>query len=309
MDIIIINQKNHFSQEQIKKLEKLGKVIFIETTNYQNNSIFGSDKEKIIAVGPELVDWKFPNEFIEKIKNLKAVCIPTTSFSWIDGKFLRSKGIDFLNVPKYSTESVAEYAISLMLNLAKKLPLIIKNNWKLDYEEHRGWEVKGKTIGIVGLGSIGTRIAELGKGMGMNVIYWSRKSKDKRFQYNSLENLLSASDFIFPTLVRNEETEKILDKKMLDLMKEGSFIVSITGNDLFDLDYAISLIKKGKLAGLAFESDKYTINNFKFEKFGGNILVTPPIAWYTKEAVERDFRIWVENIESVVIGKPKNVMN
>lgn len=309
MDIIIINRKNHFSSEHIKRLEKLGKVTFIESVKYQDNPIFKSDEEKIIAVGPELVDWKFPNEFIEKVKNLKAVCVPTTSFSWIDGKFLRSRNVDFLNVPKYSTESVAEYAISLMFNLVKKLPLIVKNNWKLDYSKHKGWEIKGKTMGVVGLGSIGTRIAELGKAIGMNVVYWSRKSRDNRFEYKDLKDLLKVSDFVFPVLVRNEETEKILDKRMLDLMKAGSFIVSITGNDLFDSDYAIKLVNEGRLSGLAFESDKYTINNFKFDDFRGNILVTPPIAWFTKEAVENDFRIWVENIESVVKSKSQNVVN
>lgn len=309
MNIIIINQKDHFSSENIKRLGKLGRVTFIETTNYEDRSVFKNDEEKIIAVGPELVSWKFPNEFIEKVKNLKAVCIPTTGFAWIDGKFLRNKNIDLLNVPKYSTESVAEYAISLMLNLVKKLPLVIKNNWKIDYKKHRGWEIKGKTMGIIGLGSIGTRIAELGKAMGMNVVYWSRKSRDKRFEYKDLKDLLKVSDFVFPTLARNEETEKILDSKMLDLMKECSFIVSITGNDLFDSDYAIKLVDKGKLSGLAFESDKYTINKLKFNDFKGNILVTPPIAWFTKEAVENDFRIWVENIESVAKGKPQNVVN
>ncbi len=309
MDIIIINRKDHFTPQQIKTLGKLGKVTFIETSEYQKNPVFKSDDKKIIAVGPELAQWKFPNTFIESITNLKAICIPSTSFSWVDGEFLRDKNIDLINVLKYSTESVAEYAISLMLNLVKKLPLIIKNKWKLDYKIHKGWEIRGKTMGIVGLGSIGTRIAELGKAMGMNVVYWSRKSRNSRFQYKELDQLLKVADFVFPVLARNKSTEKMLNKQKLDLMKKESFIVSITGTDLFDSDHAITLVNKGVLSGLAFESDKYTINNFNFNDYRGNILVTPPIAWFTKEASENNMRIWTENIVSAAKGKPQNVVN
>lgn len=124
-----------------------------------------------------------------------------------------------------------------------------------------------------------------------------------------MKDLLKVSDFVFPALARNEETEKILDKELLDFIKVSGFIVSITGNDLFDSDYAIRLVNEGKVSGLAFESDKYTINNFNYDDFSGNILITPPIAWFTKEAIENDFRIWVENIESVVRGNPQNVVN
>ena len=66
-----------------------------------------------------------------------------------------------------------------MLAVSKKLPLIISNGWKLDWDKHLGYEIKGKSMGIIGLGDIGSRVAELGKGMGMDVCYWSRKSKDE----------------------------------------------------------------------------------------------------------------------------------
>lgn len=310
MQIIVINPKKDFTSEEISKLKKNGSVTFIENKkDYTKNPIFFTNDEKIIAVGPETTGWVFPVKFIQKIPNLKAVCIPTTSFSWVDGAYLRKKGITLSNVPKYSTESVAEYGINLMLNLVKKLPLIIDNNWKLDYSKHQGCEVKGKTMGIVGLGAIGTRIAELGKNMGMKVIYWSRKTRDKRFVYKDLNDLLKSSDFIFPTLARNKDTNKILNKKMLDLMKDGAYIVSVTGDDLFDRDYAVKLIQKGKLEGLAFESDKYTINGLKKTDFKGNIWVTPPIAWFTKEAFKEDMRIWVENITSAAKNKPINIVN
>ena len=304
MRIIIINPKKDFSKEQIETLGKAGNVVFIEKNPNYTDKIFTDNEEKIIAIGPEVVDWKFSNESISKIINTKAICLPTTSFSWVDGNFTKNKGIVLTNVPKYSTESVAEYAISLMLNLARKLPLIIKNDWKIDYDKQQGWDIKGKTMGIIGLGTIGTRIAELGKAMGMNVIYWSRNSKNKKFIYKNLDQVLQDSDFVFPCLLRNKETKNLLNKQKLDKIKNGSFIVSITGAEIFDLKYALQLINKGKLNGLAFESEKHNLNDFK-----GNVLVTPPVAWFTKEAFEEDMRIWVETILACVKNKPKNVVN
>jgi lactate dehydrogenase-like 2-hydroxyacid dehydrogenase len=307
--IIFINPKTDFTKQQIRLLSDLGEVIFINSLNELSDQLISDQTEKIIAVGPDSVDWKFPNETIDKVINLKAVCVPTTSFSWVDGKFLRNKGIDLINVPKYSTESVAEYAICLMLNLVKKIPLVIKNNWKIDYTRHQGWEIKGKTVGIIGLGSIGKRIAELTKFIGMNVIYWSKNSRDDRFEYKDFDDVLKTADFIFPTLAKNDETKTIINKDKLDLIKPESFIVSITGDDLFDLNYASEMVKNNKLSGLAFESDKYSINNLDQNNFEGNILVTPPIAWFTKEAFMEDMRIWVENIGSKVKGNPVNIVN
>ncbi len=304
MKIIVINPKTDFNQNQISVLESQGQLIWIEDGKYKDNPIFNNPDEKIIALGPEVVNWKFSNEFINKIINLKAICVPTTSFSWVDGNFLRQKGTPLINVPKYSTESVAEYAISMMFNVVKKLPLIIKNNWKLDYDQHQGWEIKGKTIGIIGLGAIGTRIAQISKQIGMNVIYWSKNSRDDQFEYQELNELLKNSDFIFPTLAKNEKTKNILSQEKIDLIRKGSSIISITGTDLFDFNYALTKIKDGSLAGLTVESETKTINDFE-----GNVWVTPPIAWFTKEAVEEDMRVWVENILSVIKNQPQNVVN
>lgn len=309
MKIIFINSQKDFKTEQISSLEESGKLVFLETDDYLHSPELYDQKEKIIAIGPEITKWQFPNELIDKIPNLKAICVPTTSFSWIDGKYLRDKGIDLINVPKYSTESVAEYAVCLMFNLVKKLPLIIKNNWQLDYGQHQGWEIKGKTMGIIGLGSIGKRIAEMGLSLGMNVIYWSKNSRDDHFEYRELDEVLKNSDFIFPTLVKNEETKNILNKEKLDLMKNSAFIVSITGDELFDLKHASELVKNNRLSGIALESDKYITNNLEKANFEGNILITPPIAWFTKEAFDEDMRIWIENVLSVIKGTPQNIVN
>lgn len=309
MNIIVINRKDSFSAKHLAKLSLAGTLTFIETEAYQNHTALQTTEATVLAVGPELTKSQFSDEILGAINNLKAVCIPTTSFSWINGSFLRSRDIPLSNVPHYSTESVAEYAISLMLNLAKKLPMIMQNNWTLDRSLHKGWEIKGKTMGIIGLGEIGKRIAQLGKAMGMHVLYWSKNSRDDAFTYVELDALLQSSDFIFPVLARNEQTNKILNTQKLDLIHKGGFLISVTGEELFDVEYAIKLVQSNTLNGLAFEIDKYTINNTQFKKLNGNILITPPIAWFTQEASEKNIDIWTENILAATNGKAINIVN
>jgi glycerate dehydrogenase len=304
MNVYIVSEKSKFTAEQIVKLELVGKVFFVDTSSFTAKSIPQDSEEKILMLSPGCVNWNLSNEIVDEISNLKAICVPSTSFSWIDGVHLKEKGISLINVPKYSTESVAEYAISLMLNVAKKLPLILKSNWKIDYNLHKGWEVKGKTMGIIGLGTIGKRIAELGQNMGMNLIYWSKNSRDDRFEYQELDEVMKHSDFIFPALAKNSETSGLVSKEKINLMKQDSFIVSITGIDVFDFEHALSKVKEGILAGIALESEEKKLNDFE-----GNVWVTPPIAWYTKEAVAEDYRIWVENVTMFAKGQPQNVVN
>ena len=108
------------------------------------------------------------------------------------------------------------------------------------------------------------------------------------------------------------DPEKIFKKKLIGLanknkialMKKDAFIVSITGEKIFDLDYAVEKVRRGQLAGVAAEHEKKNTNDYP-----GNVWITPPIAWFTREAFVEDMRIWVETIISVAKGMPINVVN
>jgi len=305
MKIIVVNKKSEFSDEQIKKLENLGDLVFIENVeDLKTTKEFNSQDEKVIALDPGVSDWTFTNETIDKIPNLKAICLPTTKYEWINGKYLRKKETLLTNVPKYSTESVAEHCILLMLSLSKKLPMIINEGWKLDYDKHLGNEIKGANMGVIGLGDIGKRVLELGLAMGMNVSYWSRKSKDQRFTYKDIDELVKSSDYIFLTISESPETKNFFSKDKADLMKKGSHVINISGDNVWDFDYLSQKTNNGHISGIALDDDKRKMTDSK-----SNILITPHIAWYTKEAFKEDFRIWVECIASVVQGNPINVVN
>jgi glycerate dehydrogenase len=305
MKIIIVNKKSEFTTDQIKTLKTRGDVTFIETSKeFNNTKSLYTQEEKIIALDPGISDWSFSNDLIDKIPNLKAVCLPTTKFGWVDGDYLRKKGIHLTSVPKYSTEAVAEHCILLMLNLSKRLPLVMNAGWKLDYDKHMGNEIKGANMGIIGLGDIGKRVAELGQGMGMNVAYWSRKTKDPSFEYKELENLIKTSDYLFLTISEDPDTKNFFSKEKVDLMKKTAFLINISGNDVWDFEYLSQKTKDKSIAGIALDDDRRGM-----EDSDANILITPHMAWYTKEAFAEDFRIWTECILSITNDDPINVVN
>lgn len=305
MKIIVVNKSTDFTEDQINKLKEKGKVVFVETKeDWIGYNDVDSDEEKILLLDPGIAEWKFSNDRLQDFNNLKAICLPTTDFSWVDVNFLKEKGALVTNVPKYSTEAVAEHCILLMLSLAKKLPLIIRNDWELDEELHLGNNIKGKVMGIIGLGDIGTRTAELGEAIDMNVKYWSRSSRDQRFEYLELEDLIKSSDYIFLTMAENKETEGFFSKSRADMMKRTSSIINIAGEGIWDLEYLNEKLQRNEISGIGFESDSKKITDYK-----GNVMVTPHIAWYTKESFDEDFRIWADCVISIIDNKPINVVN
>jgi len=138
----------------------------------------------------------------------------------------------------------------------------------------------------------------------MGVVYWSKNSRNDDFKFCELDDLLKTSDFVFATYVIDAETKNFIDKSKLDLMKSDAFFASVNWEEGFDLECALSKVADGSLAGLAFESEKKKISDYE-----GNVWVTPPIAWFTREAADEDMRIWVDNVLAVANGQAKNVVN
>ena len=305
MKIFIADKRTSFTDDQISLLQSKGEVTFIETSeDWKNNQEILTQEEKILALDPNVCEWSLSHDLLDKIPNIKAICVPTTRYGWIDPEYIKSKNILLTNVPKYSTESVAEHAIFQMLSLAKKIVMISSNNWKLDYDKHLGKAIKGKQMGIIGLGEIGTKIAEFGNGLGMNVCYWSRSSRDDRFEYLELKELLKTSDYLFLAVADNSETKNFLSNEMVDMVKKDACIISVTGNVAWDFNYVSEKVKKGDLYGIAVDDESTYVNSSEI-----NIFVTPHMAWYTKDSVEEDYRIWVNSVISVIDGNPINTVN
>lgn len=307
MKIYITYKKDRFTKEQIKDLEEIGKVIFLEEFfDLDNAPYLKEEDEKILVVDPDWYNWDINANHLSKIKNLKGICLATTAFDWIDLKYCKENNIIVTNIPKYSTDSVAEYAIFLMLALAKKFPLQIKKDYKMEYSKSMlTTEIRNKTLGIIGLGTIGSKIAEIGSSLGMNVIYWNRTKKDCNYKNVDLETIFTTADFIIPTFATNEETKKLISDDLINKMNNNSLINVINNpKEIYNHELLIKRAEEGKIS-YAFEI--YDAGK-KMYDYKGNIMATAPYAFYTKEAIERLLEIWTKNAISIANDSPQNIV-
>lgn len=295
------------SKEELQPLEAIGEVVIIVHKGKisEIQQLKDDPEEKILGIDPDVVDWNLDIEAFKDISNVKYLVTQSTSFGWVKPEELKKKGIVVCNSPKFSTDSVAEYAICLAIEGARRLPMHLKNHDSVDWNT-KPFLLKDRVLAVVGLGRIGKRVAELASGIGMKVIYWSRKSRDERFGFVELSELFRQADIICPTLIDNEETKNIISKSLLDSMKKEAVLVGINAaKNAFDENYVIEKVKKGEIGGYSFEGESAK----DFKTYEGNIWAVPPIAWFTQESIENLVRIWLETILAAARGKPVNVSN
>lgn len=305
MKVIFIAPKANLPKKLIKKVEKEAEVYFFEDDpiDIRKIDLLKEKGDKILCPFPEPISWDFPNEFIKEIPDLKAICLSTTSFNWIDGKLARSLNISLTHVPN-PPNAVAEGAVFMMFAVARRYALVFKGEEFKFTPKNFLLEVKGKTMGIIGLGKIGRRIAEIGEALGMKIVYWSKNSTDKKYQHLELESLLQQSDFIFPCLALNDETKNFISKEKIDLIKPTSSLVLIAPHGIIDIDYLITKVANKELYGCAFEEDKKSPRDLN-----GNVFTTLHNNWYTKETVDKKMEIWINNIIRAIKNKPINLVN
>lgn len=275
----------------------------------ESKSLFAGDEEKILCVNPDYVNWNLSSDDYKDIPNLKAILTASTGFEWVEKEAAKKLGIPICNVVNFNAQSVAEWAIMMMLNLARQTPRLIKNGFPLDFDKdymkYRGVELKGKTVGIIGLGNIGEAIAERAQGLGMKVIYWSKSPKQNSYQLKELDELFKTADVIFPTMAKNEETLSIITESLIQSMKPSAMIVDIA-HGLFKKELVLEMVANGMLFGFGFE-DKKPAN---FNQYKGNIWAAPEYAWATDKSMQNCMTKWVENMVSAAQGKfPNNVIS
>lgn len=263
---------------------------------------------KILAINPDYVDWSLAASDFSAIKNLKAIITASTSFGWIATDEAANRGIPVINIRNFSTEAVAEWSIMMMLNLARKIPLLMKADFPLnfgsDFETYQGLNLIGKKAGIIGLGNIGSAIASRCRGLGMEVSYWSKSKKECDYKACDLEELFKECDVIFPTMADNEDTKNIVTDAMLLSMKPEAMLVSIV-HKYYNHDLLLKRVADGMLYGYGFENEKAA--DFKSHK--GNIWAAPAYAWCTSGSLRKSMDAFVEAIANAAEGKFTNRVN
>ncbi|MDD3648279.1 MAG: NAD(P)-dependent oxidoreductase [Candidatus Dojkabacteria bacterium] len=311
MHIYLIEQKDKLGNVY-DLLKGYGKIIHLKknTKDISKYKELIQDKEdKIIGVAPAHIDYTFPLEFLKKVQNLKGIVTKSSWGHYIDLDYCKKHDIAVGNSPEANSQSVAEYAIWQMFCLARKLPLQLKSNFKVEIsDKYEGVELAGKTMGVIGLGRIGRRIANIGKGLGMNVIYWNRGRKRTAFNYKKLESLLEESGFIFKCVETCKETNDLLNRKNLKLLKKDAYFISVFGGIGWggeDEYILIDMVENGRLAGFSIENDHQAKAKIK-KSYKGNIFIPAAYAWHTKETHARYNEIWAKGITGIIKGKRVN---
>lgn len=298
------------TDELTKQLEASGPELIVTkeiAPLSDNKALFEGNEERILCLNPDYVGWKLTSDDYKDIPNLRAILGAATSFSWVDTAYAAEKNIPVCNIRNFSTEAVSEWAVTMLFNVARQVPRLIKDGFPLDFDKdfmkYRGVELKGKTAGVIGLGHIGSAIAERLQGLGMNVVYWSKSPKDTAYQYQELANLLATADVIFPTMALNDETKTLITPELLASMKSSAIFISVV-HELFDERIVLDMVKNGKLFGFGFEASPAS-----FDKYEGNVWAAPAYAWVTDGSMNNTMAKWVENMVSAVKGEFPNRVN
>lgn len=263
--------------------------------------LFEGDEDRLLCLNPDYVGWKLKTSDYQNIPHLKGIFTESTGYEWVEHEAANKLNIPICNIVRFNNESVAEWAIMIMLNLARQTPRIIKDGFPLDFDKdfmkYRGVQLVGKTAGIIGLGNIGTAIAERCKGLGMNVVYWSRSSTNDAYQKLPLDELLSTADVIFPTTAKNDQTMSLVSDDMIRSIKKQAMVVDIV-HCMFNHQLLLDMVARGDLYGYGFEGEPKD-----FTTFEGNVWAAPAYAWATYESMYNCVAGLVDNIVAASEGK------
>jgi len=310
MTMKIAVESTVYLQPQNKiRLEKLGKVIRYRW-GCNKEEFFEAAKDCEIIVANK---WFF-NGLLPKLK-VKLISLWSTGTDLIDAEQCKNLGITVANVPSYSTNSVAELVIALIMELTKKISYqqseLMSGKWCYDLEL---WtELKGKNIGIIGFGNIGSKVAQIADAFEMNVLVYTRTSKQNKFRnykFVGLDELLKNSDIVTIHTPLDKNTKYLIDKEKLKLMKKSAFIVNCSRGAVINEKDLIEALKNKAIAGAGLDVyEKEPLPEDSGLRKLDNVVMTPHTAFYTKEAVERLAGICVDNIDNFLNKKPTNVVN
>jgi glycerate dehydrogenase len=259
---------------------------------------------------------------LSQLPDLKYIGVLATGYNVVDVDYAKTRGIAVANVPGYGTASVVQMTFALLLELCQHVQShsdsVRQGDWASSpdfcYWNYPLIELEGKSIGIIGFGSIGQKVADIATAFGMNIIGFSRTRSDqshrKNFKWAELDDLLKESDVVSVHCPLFPETQGIINKDSLRLMKRTAFFLNTSRGPLMvDQDLADAL-NEGIIAGAGIDVlsvEPPSANNPLFK--AKNCLITPHIAWATKEARSRLMGIAENNLSSFLNQKPINIVN
>src|SRR5690606_25160247 len=299
-------------------LQALGDVMIYERS---------SEKEIIErAKGAEIVltnKVSLPAHIIEALPVLKYIGVMATGYNMIDMDCANKQGIVVTNVPGYSTPSVVQLTFSLLFELCyhtqRHSDAVMKGKWTASpdfcFWDYPLTELSGKTLGIIGFGSIGQKVADVGAAFGMSILAYSRTKTDQSHRKNfrwaaEQEELLAQADIVSLHCPLTPQTENLINAESLSIMKPSAVIINTSRGGLIDAQALADALNDGRISGAGIDVlpvEPPPNDNPLFH--AKNCLVTPHIAWATKESRLRLMDVVIGNIKSFLNGQSVNVIS
>lgn len=320
-------------QEEYRKIFNNLDLVFCEEKLTKENVSLAIDSEILCVFVNSILD----KEAIDLLPNLKFIVTGSTGYDHIDVAYCHTKNINVANVPAYGSSTVAEFTFALLMNLSRKVYLAnnkLRIDGKFSTENFEGFDLEGKTLGVIGTGKIGKNVIRIAKGFSMNVVAYdlypdNQFATDNNFTYKTLDEVLSLSDIITLHAPYTKENHHMINKENILKIKKGAYLINTARGELLDTEALMIALKEGVIVGagldvlegergLKNENDmlisENDVLNYKMLLEDralidmDNVIVTPHIAFSTKEAEKRILDTVVANINGFVAGNPVNLV-
>lgn len=298
-------------------IEKLGEYTVYDRTKPEE-IILRAKGAEILIVNKTIIDSNILDALSPE---LKYIGLQSTGYNVVDCEYARQLGITVCNIPTYSTNAVAQLVFAFILQITNEVTLhseAVKNGEWCSCPDFCFWkkpltELDGKTMGIVGFGSIGRKVAEIASAFGMNVLAYNPRPKDKgelNVQFADIDELLSKSDIVSCHCPLTPETEGLINKENISKIKKSAILINTSRGPVVDEQALADALNNDELQAAGLDvlkveparKDNPLIN-------AKNCYITPHIAWAAKETRARLLKILEDNIVAYLNGAPQNVVN
>lgn len=312
-----------------------------QVLNFGETADLVLDKLNSTTILSTFIDSKVNQEVIDLLPNLKFIATRSTGFDHIDIAYARTKGISVSNVPTYGENTVAEHTFALILSIARHLKKshLRVSEGDFSIKDLMGFDLKGKTIGVVGTGHIGLRVIKMAVGFSMRVLAYDPVEQPflaevLGFKYVDFKTLLKESDIISLHAPYNKKTHHMINEDNISLIKKGAILINTARGGLVDTIALTKALDEKILAGAGLDvlegeevilEEKQLLMRKKKELYKPeklqltlrncfllqreNVVFTPHLAFYSKEALQRILDTTVDNIRGFLNGSLINLVN
>jgi len=258
-------------------------------------------------------------EVIRSLQKLRYIGLFATGYNNVDLKAASDYGVVVVNVPGYSTDAVAQHVFSFILMHASSLPAyneaVHRGEWiyseSFSFFPYPITELAGKTLGIIGYGNIGKKVAKIGDAFGMNILIMNRSYKeDCPFKQVSFEEILKESDYLTLHCPLNDESVHLIGRRALQFMKPTAYLINTSRGGVVDSAALADALNHGRIAGAGI--DVLSTEPMPADEplyTARNCVITPHVAWAAIESRRRCVSIVAENLKAWMEGNPQNIVN